>query len=107
MAQMTIPMGRLDRIAMGISGLCVVHCVATAVLLGLLAWPHRLAYSLFGAIAIALVLMLVARPVAVLLCLWPFKFHWNEKIFISWVGLRGAVGIFLASIPMLVGLPGA
>ena len=37
MAQMTIPMGRLDRIAMGISGLCVVHCVATAVLLGLLA----------------------------------------------------------------------
>jgi potassium/hydrogen antiporter len=77
------------------------------VLLGLLAWPHRLAYSLFGAIAIALVLMLVARPVAVLLCLWPFKFHWNEKIFISWVGLRGAVGIFLASIPMLVGLPGA
>jgi potassium/hydrogen antiporter len=77
------------------------------VLLGLLAWPHRLAYSLFGAIAIALVLMLLARPVAVLLCLWPFKFHWNEKIFISWVGLRGAVGIFLASIPMLVGLPGA
>src|SRR6476646_10350816 len=77
------------------------------VLLGLLAWPHRLAYSLFGAVAIALVLMLVARPVAVLLCLWPFKFHWNEKIFISWVGLRGAVGIFLASIPMLVGLPGA
>jgi cell volume regulation protein A len=77
------------------------------VLLGLLAWPHRLTYSLVGAVAIALVLMLVARPVAVLLCLWPFKFHWNEKIFISWVGLRGAVGIFLASIPMLVGLPGA
>src|SRR6476659_5325076 len=77
------------------------------VLLGLLAWPHRLAYSLFGAIAIAVVLMVIARPVAVLLCLWPFNFHWNEKIFISWVGLRGAVGIFLASIPLLVGLPGA
>jgi potassium/hydrogen antiporter len=77
------------------------------VLLGLLAWPHRLTYSLLGAIAVALALMLVARPVAVLLCLWPFKFHWNEKIFLSWVGLRGAVGIFLASIPWLVGLPGA
>ena len=77
------------------------------VLLGLLAWPHRLAYSLFGSVAVAFVLMLVARPVAVFLCLWPFKFHWNEKMFISWVGLRGAVGIFLASIPMLVGLPGA
>src|SRR5262249_33460235 len=77
------------------------------VLLGLLAWPHRLADSLLGAIAVALVLMLIARPVAVLLCLWPFRFHWNEKIFISWVGLRGAVGIFLASIPLLVGLPSA
>jgi cell volume regulation protein A len=81
--------------------------IAMFVLLGLLAWPHRLTYSLLGAIAIALALMLIARPVAVILCLWPFKFHWNEKIFISWVGLRGAVGIFLASIPMLVGLPGA
>jgi len=37
MTQMTLPLGRLDRIAMGLSGLCVVHCVATAVLLGLLA----------------------------------------------------------------------
>ena len=37
MTQLTLPLGRLDRIAMGLSGLCVVHCVATAVLLGLLA----------------------------------------------------------------------
>ena len=37
MAQLTLPIGRLDRIAMGLSGLCLVHCVATAVLLGLLA----------------------------------------------------------------------
>ena len=51
--------------------------------------------------------MLVARPVAVFLCLAPFKFHWSEVAFISWVGLRGAVGIFLASIPMLVGVPRA
>jgi len=49
----------------------------------------------------------VARPVAVFLCLAPFKFHWREKLFISWMGLRGAVGIFLASIPLLVGLPAA
>src|SRR5215831_5688879 len=75
------------------------------VLLGLLAWPHRLASSLLGAIAVAVVLMLVARPVAVFLCLAPFKFQLNEKIFMSWVGLRGAVGIFLASIPLMVGLP--
>src|SRR6476469_1998727 len=77
------------------------------VLLGLLAWPARLAYSFYGAIAVAVVLMLIARPAAVFLCLAPFKFQWREMTFISWVGLRGAVGIFLASIPMLVGLPGA
>jgi potassium/hydrogen antiporter len=77
------------------------------VLLGLLVWPHRLADSLLGAIVVALVLMLVARPVAVFLCLAPFKFQWREKLFISWVGLRGAVGIFLASIPLLVGIPAA
>lgn len=77
------------------------------VLLGLLVWPDRLAGSLIGAVAVALMLMLVARPVAVFLCLWPFKYQWREKLFISWVGLRGAVAIFLASIPLLVGLPGA
>jgi len=75
------------------------------VLLGLLAWPHRLADSLAGSISVALVLMLIARPVAVFLCLAPFKFQWREMLFISWVGLRGAVGIFLASMPLLVGLP--
>jgi cell volume regulation protein A len=77
------------------------------VLLGLLVWPERLAGSLLGAIAVALVLMLVARPAAVFLCLAPFNYSWREKLFISWVGLRGAVAIFLASIPLLVGLPGA
>ncbi len=75
------------------------------VLLGLLAWPHRLADSLFGSVSVALVLTLIARPAAVFLCLAPFKFQWREMLFISWVGLRGAVGIFLASIPLLVGLP--
>ncbi|MSP33185.1 MAG: potassium/proton antiporter [Pseudolabrys sp.] len=77
------------------------------VLLGLLVWPQRLPETLFGAIAVAAVLMLIARPAAVFLCLAPFKFPWREKLFISWVGLRGAVGIFLASIPLLVGLPSA
>jgi potassium/hydrogen antiporter len=51
--------------------------------------------------------MLVARPAAVFFCLWPFPFNWREKLFISWVGLRGAVAIFLASIPLLIGMPKA
>ena len=78
--------------------------IAMFVLLGLLAWPERLPQRALPALAVALVLMFVARPAAVFLCLAPFRFSWREKIFISWVGLRGAVGIFLASIPLLVGL---
>ena len=73
------------------------------VLLGLLVWPGRLVINAVPALAIAATLMLVARPVAVFLCLAPFRFPWREKAFISWVGLRGAVGIFLASIPLLIG----
>jgi cell volume regulation protein A len=74
------------------------------VLLGLLVSPQRLLGSIVPSVLVALALMLVARPVAVFLCLAPFRFNWREKLFIAWVGLRGAVAIFLASIPMLVGL---
>jgi len=77
------------------------------VMLGLLVSPERTLSTLLPAVAVALVLMLVARPVAVFLCLAPFRFNWRERTFIAWVGLRGAVAIFLASIPMLVGLPNA
>jgi cell volume regulation protein A len=77
------------------------------VILGLLAWPSRLPQSLLPALAVAFTLMFIARPAAVFLCLWPFPFSTREKLFISWVGLRGAVGIFIASIPLLVGLPRA
>ena len=76
-------------------------------LLGLLAWPERLPQHALAALAVALTLMLVARPLAVFICLAPFRFSRREKLFMSWVGLRGAVGIFLASIPLLVDLPNA
>jgi cell volume regulation protein A len=75
------------------------------VMLGLLVWPQRLLESIWPALAVAATLMFIARPVAVFVCLAPFRFQWREKAFISWVGLRGAVGIFLASIPLLVHLP--
>ncbi len=76
-------------------------------LLGLLAWPQRLPQHALAALAVALFLMLAARPLAVFVCLAPFRFSRREKLFMSWVGLRGAVGIFLASIPLLVDLPDA
>ncbi len=81
--------------------------IAMFVLLGLLVWPQRLTESVIESVVVALVLILIARPAAVFLCLAPFNFQWREKLFISWVGLRGAVAIFLASIPLLVGLPSA
>ncbi|HEY6258829.1 MAG TPA: potassium/proton antiporter [Xanthobacteraceae bacterium] len=77
------------------------------VLLGLLASPDRLAEHALPALAVAATLMVIARPAAVFVCLAPFRFSWREKLFMAWVGLRGAVGIFLASMPLLVGLPKA
>ena len=77
------------------------------VLLGLLSWPDRLPGAVLPALAVAGALMFIARPAAVFLCLAPFRFSLREKVFMSWVGLRGAVGIFIASIPLLVGLPNA
>ena len=81
--------------------------IAMFVLLGLLSAPERLVHRALPALAVALTLMLVARPIAVFLCLTPFSFSLREKAFMSWVGLRGAVGIFIASIPLIVGLPDA
>ena len=71
--------------------------------LGLLVTPSTLWTYAPQGIFVALVLTLVARPLAVWLCLGPFGFSPREKVFISWVGLRGAVSIFLAAIPQLAG----
>jgi cell volume regulation protein A len=76
-------------------------------MLGLLVTPSALVPILGPSILIAAVLMLVARPAAVALCLLPFRYTGSEIALISWVGLRGAVPIFLAIIPVLAGLPNA
>ena len=76
-------------------------------LLGLLATPHKLLDVFWPALGVAAFLMFVARPIAVAACLLPFRYRPAEIGFIAWTGLRGAVGIFLASIPLLTGLPNA
>lgn len=76
-------------------------------LLGLLVTPTRLLETLWPALGISLVLMLIARPLSVWLCLTPMRFARNEIAFISWVGLRGAVPIVLAVFPVMAGIPGA
>ncbi|MGY0504720.1 potassium/proton antiporter [Luteimonas sp. e5] len=73
-------------------------------MLGLLATPSRLLDVLWPALGVAAFLMLVARPLTVVLCLLPFRYRPGEVAFIAWIGLRGAVGIFLASIPLLARL---
>lgn len=74
-------------------------------MLGLLVTPHRLLAVAVPAIAVSLFLIFVARPVAVWLSLGLFRYSLREKLFVSWVGLRGAVSIFLAVVPTLAHLP--
>jgi cell volume regulation protein A len=76
-------------------------------MLGLLVTPSALVPTLGPALLVAAVLMLAARPLAVALCLLPFGYTLKEIAFISWVGLRGAVPIVLAMIPVLAGVPDA
>lgn len=76
-------------------------------LLGLLATPSEVLRTLWPALGVSAVLMLVARPLSVWLCLGPLHFSRQEMAFVSWVGLRGAVPIVLAVFPMMAGLPGA
>jgi potassium/hydrogen antiporter len=85
-------------------GLAWIAQIVMFLMLGLLVTPSKLLANWGAEIAIAAALILVARPLAVFLCLAPAKFDWREKTFISWVGLRGAVPIFLASIPVIAGI---
>lgn len=75
-------------------------------MLGLLVTPRHLADFAVPGFVIAAFLIVIGRPIAVWLCLAPFGFTGRETTFIAWVGLRGAVSIFLAVIPVLSGLPG-
>ena len=74
--------------------------------LGLLAFPTRLAAAAVPGLAIAVVLTLVARPLAVALCLAPFRYSARETAFLGIVGLRGAVPVILATIPVMAGVTG-
>jgi potassium/hydrogen antiporter len=81
--------------------------ISLFVLLGLLASPGRLVDALVPALVVGGVLLLVARPLSVVLTTAPFRVPWREQVFLSWAGLRGAVPIVLATIPVSAGIPAA
>ena len=77
------------------------------VVLGLLVTPSNVLNVWHYSVAIALFMIFVARPIAVYTSVKPFKFKDREIGFISWVGLRGAVPITLAILPVMAGIDNA
>jgi cell volume regulation protein A len=76
-------------------------------ILGLLVFPSQLVPVIGSGLLVSGLLMLLARPVAVFLCLLLSPFKLKERVLIAWVGLRGAVPIILATFPLLTNVPNA
>jgi potassium/hydrogen antiporter len=88
-------------------GLGWIAQIGMFVLLGLLVTPHELGDDFVPAVVVGLVLTVVARPLAVMLSLLPFRIPWQEQALMSWAGLRGAVPIIVATIPMVSEVEGS
>lgn len=76
------------------------------IMLGLLSFPSRLVAVAAEGLLIAIVLIFVARPLALAVSAFPFRFRPKEMVFLSWVGLKGAVPITLATFPLMAGVEG-
>lgn len=87
-------------------GLANVAQILMFLVLGLLVFPSRLPDVALSALAVTAVLVFVARPVAAWTCLPWFRFSPRETLLVSWAGLRGAVPIVLATLPLTAGVPG-
>lgn len=85
-------------------GVSWIMQIALFFLLGLLAFPSKFSVVIGISIAISLFLIFIARPAATFLILKPFGYSRNEKIFISWVGLRGAASLVFAIYAMTYGV---
>jgi potassium/hydrogen antiporter len=84
-------------------GLANAAEITLFLVLGLLVFPSRLADVAVTGLLVALVLTFVARPIATVMCLTPFRVSWREQTVVAWGGLRGAVPIVLATFPITAG----
>jgi len=88
-------------------GLAWLMQIVMFVTLGLLVFPSHIIPLIGKGLLLTLLLMVVARPASVLLCLLPFRINLLKKIMVAWVGLRGSVPIILATFPLMAGIPQA
>jgi cell volume regulation protein A len=91
----------LSRVINFHEGMAWISQIGLFLMLGLLVTPRELPADIATGLIMAGVLMFVARPIASIICLAPLKFSFREQLFVGWVGLRGAVPIFLAIIPVI------
>ncbi|MDD5431855.1 MAG: potassium/proton antiporter [Candidatus Omnitrophica bacterium] len=85
-------------------GLAWLMQIAMFVTLGLLVSPSQIIPLVGAGVLLTLLLMLVARPVSVLVCLLPYNMTMRKKLMVAWVGLRGSVPIILATFPFMAGI---
>ena len=90
-----------------VEGLTWLAQIGLFVMLGLLASPSRLPGAIPAALVAAATLLLVARPLSVLLSCAPVRLPLREQVLVSWAGLRGAVPIVLATVPITASVAGA
>lgn len=87
-------------------GIGWVSQIGLFVMLGMMVDPSRLApFSVFEGLALGAFITFVARPLSVSLCLVWFRYSLREQVFVAWAGLRGAVPIIMATVPLAAGTP--